>query len=177
MTKKPLQSSAREPTLDHPRTEFKLGRVERSILQTLAELGGIAERAAAVDAAFPDAVGARDDQPGVRDARRARAEAATSRAVVSLERKGLVQRQRNLRTGRTFLILPGITEVPGWEQLARAEEDLAAHCQKTARSWQLLASRARSRAASIRATRSSDETEGERSIDLRSVAELEGSTD
>jgi len=118
-----------------------------------------------VQAAFPAAEG---------DAERARAESAVSRAIRSLERKGLVVRDRDPRTGRTSVRTPGDTALPLWEQLARAEEDLAAHCRQRARDWQDLASGASRRARQLRLDRSSAGTEAERNADLDRLARLEG---
>ena len=118
-----------------------------------------------VQAAFPAAAG---------DAERARAESAVSRAIRSLERKGLVVRDRDPRTGRTSVRTPGDAALPLWEQLARAEEDLAAHCRQRAQDWHELASGASRRARQLRLDRSSAGTEAERNADLDRLARLEG---
>jgi len=106
--------------------------------------------------------------------RRARAEAALSRAILSLERKGLVVRERNARTGRTLLRSADRGDLPEWEEMARAEEDLAAHCRRVAASWRTLARRALERAEAVRSERSADATERARQTDLDEMARLQG---
>ena len=105
--------------------------------------------------------------------RRARAEAATSRAIHSLERKGLLVRQRNERTGRSLLRFPELGPLPAWEELAQAEEDLSAHCRRMAGEWRDLAARAAKRAERIRAERAEGSTQQERELDLRLIGRLE----
>ena len=105
--------------------------------------------------------------------RRARAEAALSRAIQSLERKGLIVRERNARTGRTLLRSADRPALPEWEEIARAEEDLAAHCRRLASSWRTLARRAQLRADSVRTQRTTDATEAERQTDLEEMARLQ----
>jgi DNA-binding MarR family transcriptional regulator len=97
-----------------------------------------------------------------------------SRAILSLERKGLVLRERNARTGRTLLRSADRRQLPDWEEMARAEEDLAAHCRRVATSWRTLARRAQQRADSVRSLRSADATESERQTDLGELARLQG---
>jgi hypothetical protein len=91
----------------------------------------------------------------------------------TLEAKGLVVRERDARTGRTSIRAPGATTLPRWEQLARAEEDLGAHCRQRAAEWQRLASRATRRAGRLRSEQSSAGTEAERRIDLDRIAQLD----
>lgn len=152
----------------------RLGRVEQVILHELGRRGVLTPRDALVQAAFPaaepDGDGADVDAKG----RRARAESAVSRAIRSLEHKGLVVRERDARTRRTFVRTPGDTTVPRWEQLARAEEDLSAHCRQRARAWQELAASAGRRARQLRVDRSSAGTEVDRARDLERLARLEG---
>jgi hypothetical protein len=105
---------------------------------------------------------------------RARAEAAVSRAIVSLERKGLLVREHSPRTGRTVLMSPDRDGLPEWEEMARAEEDLAAHCLRLADAWAALARRSRARAAVVRSARSVAGTEAERDADLDEMARLQG---
>jgi DNA-binding MarR family transcriptional regulator len=152
----------------------RLGRVELVILQELSRQGVLTPRDTLVHAAFPS-LKPPGGTAGGDDWRRqrSRAESAVSRAIRSLESKGMVARERDPRTGRTSVRLPGDTKVPMWEQLARAEEDLAAHCRQRARDLQQLASRATRRAQQLRVDRASDSTELDRSHDLRRLAELE----
>lgn len=154
----------------------RLGRVETAILDALSRSGSLTPREEILVSAFPSldaggGAGARSPDDG--RTRRARAEAALSRAILSLERKGLIARERNRRTGRTFLRSAGDDSVPTWEQLARAEEDLAAHCGQVSRRWADLGRRARHRAETIRAERSEVSTEEGRSVDLEALARLE----
>ncbi|GAC1505178.1 MAG: hypothetical protein NVS1B3_03030 [Candidatus Dormibacteraceae bacterium] len=112
--------------------------------------------------------------PDLPDAQsRARAEAAISRAIQSLVRKKLLVRQRNRQTGRTLLRAIAMDALPEWEEIARAEEDLAVHCRKVAMEWLQLGARANRRAERIRAERSLESTEVERQRDLEVVARLE----
>ena len=158
----------------------RLGRVELAILNELGRSGGLTQREAVVAAAFPEAEGAlgghaTDTESGAGTrAHRARAQAAVSRAIVTLERKGLLVRERNPRTGRTTLRGADQAPLPVWELLARAEEDLAVHCRRTASEWLALAGRARERATSIRRERSSTPSEPEREADIELMHRLEG---
>lgn len=97
-----------------------------------------------------------------------------SRAIVSLERKGLLVREHSPRTGRTVLMSPDRQGLPEWEEMARAEEDLAAHCLRLAEQWTALARRSRARAAALRTARRVEGTEAERNGDLEEMARLQG---
>lgn len=156
----------------------RLGRVEIAILDVLSRHGGLTPRDEALAEAFPRTRTASSEEGAagaVQDRlRRARAEAALSRAILSLERKGLVLRERNARTGRTLLRSADRRQLPDWEEMARAEEDLAAHCRRVATSWRTLARRAQQRADSVRSLRSADATESERQTDLGELARLQG---
>ena len=156
----------------------RLGRVEIAILDVLSRHGGLTPRDEALEEAFPKA---RASSNGAGTAgsvqerlRRARAEAALSRAVLSLERKGLIVRERNARTGRTLLRSADRLELPEWEEIARAEEDLALHCRRVAASWRSLARRAQQRADAVRTGRTVDVAESERQADLEEMARLQG---
>lgn len=153
----------------------RLGRVEIAILDALSRFGGLTQRDEALQAAFPRlrAAGAAPSA-GQERLRRARAEAALSRAIVSLERKGLLIRERNSRTGRTLLRSAGEATLPQWEEMARAEEDLAAHCRRVAATWRALAKRALERAEAVRAERSAEATETERAADVAEINRLQG---
>ena len=146
--------------------EPRLGWVEQVILDELTQRSVVTPREVLVRTAFP-ALGPSDQ------ARRNSAEAAVSRAIRSLERKGLVVRERDGRTGRTSVRSPQRGALPRWEQLARAEEDLAAHCRMRAAEWQQLASRARTRAHRIRMEQSSGLTDEGRRHDLARIAHLD----
>ena len=106
--------------------------------------------------------------------RRASAEATTSRAIVSLERKGFVVREVNPTTRRVFVRSRDCTRLPDWEEIARAEEDMGAHCKKRAAAWTSLAHRLSRRASAIRAARSLEGTDAERQVDLDEIRRLEG---
>ena len=154
----------------------KMGRIELAILDKLSRDGGLTSREDALIAAYPE-LGQRPSAHGRPERawaqRRARAEAATTRAIKSLELKGRLRSERNTRTGRLLLHLPGPSVLPSWEELARAEEDLAAHCRLLAGKWQELARRAAGRARTIRSERGEAGTEDERQADLEAVADLE----
>lgn len=157
-------------------TEPRLGRIELAIIDKLSHDAGVTSRGGILASAYPDvAAGQRTlETAAAFQARRARAEAAISRALAGLERKGWVVRERNPVTGRTMIRAVGAGALPTWEQLARAEEDLAAHCARVARQWQELSRRARHRAATLRTERSEGGTDAERVTDLGEVARLEG---
>lgn len=155
---------------------IRLGRIEAAVLQKLSDQGGLTHREEALDFAYPEL----GDRPHGSSAvvthwteRRGRAEAALTRAIQSLERKGLIVRERNERTGRALLRSPDMGALPSWEELARAEEDLAAHCRRMAGEWRDLAFRAAKRAERIRSDRGEATTEAEREGDLEVVNRLE----
>ena len=156
----------------------RLGRVEAAILAELDRAGGLLNREAVVSAVFPHTAsskGAREDgkSGGVDNRRRANAEATMSRAIVSLERKGLVVREVNPTTRRVTVRSRDCATLPQWEEIARAEEDLGAHCMKQAAQWVSLARRLHRRAAAIRTVRSLEGTEAERHADLDAIRRLE----
>lgn len=160
-------------------TEVRLGRVERAILAALPRDGGFVSRDTVVRSAYPDHT-ARAAQARVNGAvvqplseGRALAEAAVSRAIGSLQRKGLVVRDRNRVTGRTLLRSPDAAEDPAWELVAQAEEDFSVHAAAMARHWRSLSRRARARAARLRVDRSPDGTESERRVDMALAPEGE----
>ena len=157
---------------------MRLGRVEIAILDSLSRNSGLTQRDEALQTAFPRLHGATGGGGSAsatqQRLRRARAEAALSRAIVSLERKGLVVRERNARTGRTLLRSTDELQLPEWEEMARAEEDLATHCRRVAGTWRALARRALERAEAVRADRSADATEAERATDLAEINRLQG---
>lgn len=160
-------------------SHVRLGRLETAILHALDSAGGFLQREEAVEFAFPRLRtrpdGARGRSAGRQHQReRARAEAAISRAIVSLERKQLVVREHNPRTGRTLLRSPGQPRLPDWEEIARAEEDLAAFCLRMAKEWTTLARRSQRRAASVRSERSVEDTEDERRTDLAEIDRMQG---
>ena len=156
----------------------RLGRVEAAILDALLRSGGLIQRDKARDHAFPR-LREHGTHPLGRTAAlreqqsRARAEAAVSRAIVSLERKQLLIREHNARTGRTLLLSPGRVHLPAWEEMARAEEDLAAHALRVADSWTALARRAQRRAAAVRTDRAVEGTEAERRADLDEIDRMQ----
>lgn len=174
-TTAPPPAPGRSSTGPNPR----LGRVEAAILDALQRSGGLIQRDEARDHAFPR-LRAHDGQPRSRTAAlrdqqaRARAEAAVSRAIVSLERKLLLVREHNPRTGRTLLLSPDRVHLPDWEEMARAEEDLAAHAMRVADNWTAFARRAQRRAAAIRSDRAVEGTEAERQADLDEIDRMHG---
>ena len=155
----------------------RLGRVERAILDAMAAAGGLIARDVVRDIAYPPPSRGRRKHvhpERTQDPRaRALAEAAISRAIVSLERKGLIVREHNRNTGRTTLRSPGQKQLPVWEETARAEEDMAAHCLRLSRAWSELARKSQSRAKVLRAERSVDSTESERRDDLKAIEKME----
>ena len=173
-TTAPPPAPGRHSTGPNPR----LGRVEAAILDALQRSGGLIQRDEARDHAFPR-LRVRDTHPRGRTAAmreqqaRARAEAAVSRAIVSLVRKKLVVREHNPRTGRTLLLSPERVQLPDWEEMARAEEDLAAHAMGVADSWTALARRAQKRAAALRTDRAVEGTEAERRADLAEIDRMQ----
>lgn len=154
----------------------RLGKIELAILQKLSNSEGLTSREEALSSAYPG-LGSRP-APGSRgiaawSRRRGRAEAATTRAIKSLQRKGLVLVERSSHSGRTLLRAHDLVGLPPWEELAQAEEDLAAHCRRVASAWAELGLRAAARAECIRLERSERTTEDERARDLAEVDRLE----
>lgn len=158
-------------------TTQRLGRVEAAILAELQRAGGMLHRDVALAAVFPNLGSPASEgdvsSGGLAKRRRASAEAAMSRAVVSLERKGLVVREVNPTTRRVLVRLRECTALPPWEEMARAEEDMGAHCMKQAAAWVTLARRLFARAVAIRAVRSVAGSEAERQADLDTIQRLE----
>ena len=160
-------------------SEVRLGRVERAILAALPRDGGFVSRDTVVRAAYPDAkppaAVASADRAVVQPVPegRALAEAAVSRAIASLQRKGLVVRDRNRVTGRTLLRSSAALHDPSWELVARAEEDFSAHAAAMARQWRSLSARARERAGRVRVDRSPTGTEDERRLDMALAPQCE----
>lgn len=159
----------------------RLGRVECAILDALDQAGGFIQREGLVDIVYPRLHGGSPrastptlHAPDVRT--RVHAHATVSRAIGSLERKELIARDHNARTGRTFLRCAELTVLPVWEEVARAEEDFAAHCGSVAHEWSTLARRGQLRAARLRAEHSVEGTERERCEDLSAIAKLEAKT-
>jgi DNA-binding MarR family transcriptional regulator len=151
----------------------RLGRVEQVIVDELHARGGVTPREWLVRVAFPARHGAQATDATLSREARARAEAAVSRAIRSLEEKGFVVRERDARTRRTSVRVADQTSLPRWEQLARAEEDLAAHCRQRAHEWQQLAGRATKRASRLRSDQSSAGTEEDRRRDIERIESLE----
>ena len=146
-------------------SEHRLGRVEIAVIRAIESAGGPIRREEALVAAYPGRTNPRQ---------RALAHAGLSRALLTLERKGLIVRERDPGNTTTLVRAAGLTTLPDWEQLARAEEDLATHCGKTADTWDRLARRARQRARSIRSDRSVSSCDGERQADLAELNRLTG---
>jgi DNA-binding MarR family transcriptional regulator len=164
--------------LPHPRQQLqRLGSVEAAVLEELRGAGGLMQRRHVLAAAFPDFA----TEPNRSDAmaggptgrRRAVAEAALSRAVSSLERKGLVRRDRHPATGNVVLRAAGHTHIPDWERCARSDEAMEAYCQRLAAQWTALAQRFGVRASLLRAVRSTAGTDDERHSDLEQVRQLQ----
>ena len=158
----------------------RLGRVESRILDEVQRRGGLAPRYALVDHVFPDLGPKPRAGGGARGAQRlerwqilrADAESAVSRAIRSLGRKGLLLTERSTQTGRTLLREPGVAALPEWEEVARAEEDLASRCQELARELVSIAGRARTRAISIRTQCSDAGVAAERDADERLLEDV-----
>jgi len=150
----------------------KFGRVELVILAALVDVG-VTARDRVIRLAFPDLGSPAGPTETDRQARRLRAEAAVSRAIASLERKGMVVRERNELTGRIQIHSAGGGAMPAWEQLARGEEDLAAHCRAMSERWHELFVRARIRAEVIRRDMSGEGTAAERDQDLELIGRID----
>lgn len=175
-----LSSHADTPEARPP---HRLGRVETAILHALKEAGGLMRRDEALGVAYPDLAGPRARTDGAHAEsvechrrRRAHAHAGLSRALATLERKGLIVKNRDQPNSVTTLRLSGLRQLPAWEQLARAEEELAAHCGRVAARWDALAQRAHRRARTIRVEHALDLHEDERRADLKQLRRLGGGT-
>ena len=107
-------------------------------------------------------------------------ESTLSRALRTLERKGLVVRVVNRPTRETLISMADPPAPPAWERQARAELVLAARCEAVSAELAELARRARVRAVRLREERSLTSTMQERASDVAQARPLirrrEGST-
>lgn len=155
----------------------RLGSVEAAVLEQLMCAGGLMPRRHLLTAAFPDyarAAQGPDQMPPRRHGmQRALAESKLSRAVSSLERKGLIRRERQAKTGIVVVRALTRTRLPIWERDARADDDAETYCRQMATQWAALAQRFGSRAASIRAARTATGFDVDRRSDLAEIKRLQ----
>lgn len=162
-----------------PHDTARLGSVEARVLGEVRRNGGLVPRDALMEVVFPG-VGPRPplttdlrDLPHLEGwrARRANAQSAVSRAISSLQAKGLLVIERT-SGGRTLLREPAVTVIPPWEQAARSDEEMAARCLQLARELRTMARRARDRATSVRDRRSDAGTLADRAVDVRRIGDI-----
>lgn len=154
------------PRLSARQPAFRLGSAEELILSELRRSGGPVPRRLLVSVV--QETSRRHLQPSAaRDARSVQnAESTLSRALRSLERKGLIVRSYSHSTKHTLVWLPNPPSPPVWEREARAEETFAARCDAVIAELTELARRARRRAARLRMERSSAATMAENASDV-----------
>lgn len=169
--------TARQQQARRRQQSERLGSVEAAVLEEVRVAGGLMQRRHALAATFPefatDTRGSHAAAGGLTGRRRAVAQATLSRAVSSLERKGLLRRDRNPTTGKVMLRAAGRTQIPDWERRARSDEDMEEYCRRLAAQWSELAQRFGVRASFLRAERSTAGTNDERRVDLEQVRQLE----
>lgn len=156
------------PRLSRRQETFRLGSAEEIILTELRRSGGPVPRRLLVsvvqEASSPSR--RRALPAGASDTRAIQnAESTLSRALRSLERKGLVLRAYSNATKQTLISLPNPPAPPTWEREARGEEQFAAQCDAAIAELTELARRARRRASRLRMERSSASTMDEHAGD------------
>lgn len=155
---------------------LRLGTAEEAILAELNRSGGPVPRRALVKAVYVRgdarrAVAWAETCSDVHDAvpegrARQHAESTLSRALRSLERKGLIVRRYNGPTRQTLVSVTDPPAPPAWEREARFEERFAARCDAVSAELAELARRARRRAIQLRGERRSSSTSHERGSDV-----------
>ena len=155
---------------------LRLGTAEEAILAELNHSGGPVPRRALVRAVYVRGDARRaaaatqtrfDDDAVVPEGRaRQHAESTLSRALRSLERKGLIVRRYNGPTRQTLVSVTDPPAPPAWEREARFEERFAARCDAVSAELAELARRARRRAIQLRGERRSSSTSRERGSDV-----------
>ena len=170
------EQRSREPwrlSISYP--SVRLGSAEESILSELRRIGGPVPRRLLVSVVFDSvSVAGRNGRPrGPGHVERLpagralqNAESTLSRALGSLQRKGLVMRTFNRATRQTLISVTNPPAPPSWEQEARSEEAFAGRCDAVAAELTELARRARMRVVQLRIERGSSATSLERSNDL-----------
>ena len=153
---------------------MRFGRAEEAILKELRRVGGPVPRRLLVGIVYANSW----SESKVRSRRRAdlapvpqgRArrytESTLSRALRSLERKGLVVRVVNQPTRETLISMTDPPAPPAWEREALAELAFAAQCDAKSAELAELAQRARKRAVRLREERSLRSTRHERAGDV-----------
>ena len=147
---------------------FRLGSAEEMILSELRRSGGPVPRRLLVSVVQETSTLSRRHvlPAGAGESRAIQnAESTLSRALRSLERKGLIVRSYSHSTKHTLVWLPNPPAPPGWEREAQAEETFAGRCDAVIAELTELARRARRRAARLRMERSSASTMAENASD------------
>ena len=146
----------------------RLGSAEETILMELRRSGGPVPRqllVRAVQATTRQARRGLDD--GAADGRVIQnAESTLSRALRSLESKGLVTRTLSRSTRQIIVSTANPSTPPAWEREARAEEALATRCRAAVSELAELGRRAGRRAAQLRIDRRAPATSDERAADI-----------
>lgn len=165
----PWQRPRELPRLTTRPPVFRLGSAEELILSELRRSGGPVPRRLLVSVVMETSmVSRRHVLPtgGVEARAIQNAESTLSRALRSLERKGLIVRSYSHSTKHTLVWLPNPPAPPVWEREARAEETFAARCDAVIAELTELARRARRRAGRLRMERSSASTMAENVSDV-----------
>lgn len=157
------------PRLSTRQHAYRLGSAEEMILSELRRSGGPVPRRLLVSVVMETSTLSRRHAlpAAAREARAIQnAESTLSRALRSLERKGLIVRSYNHSTKHTLVWLPNPPAPPEWEREARTEETFAARCDAVIGELTELARRARRRAARLRMERTSTATMAENASDV-----------
>jgi DNA-binding MarR family transcriptional regulator len=154
----------------------RLGSTEETILDELRRAGGPVPRRLLVSVVYATTASAtyhtrslssrRTEEPLAATRALQNAESTLSRALRSLERKGLITRTLSGGTRQTLISVTNPPAPPPWEQDARAEEALATRCDVIAAELAELARRARRRASQLRVERRSTATVLEHNNDI-----------
>ena len=153
---------------------MRFGSAEEAILNELRRIGGPVPRRLLVGVVYASS-SSRRTVWSRRAAARARlpqglarryTESTLSRALRSLERKGLIVRTVNRPTRETLISMTDAPAPPVWEREARAELAFAAGCEAVSAEFAELARRARARAVRLREERTLTSTVNERGRDV-----------
>ena len=163
-------------------TDVRLGHVEEAILRELRRTGGPVPRVLLLGVVYASSRRVRPTaRPGWRHGNdrqvppgrlRENAESTLSRALRSLERKGLIVRTKNRPTKQRLISLTHGPAPPAWERDARADEAFATRCDAMSAELAHLGRRARDRAARLRMERRSVAAGRQRDRDVARCAHL-----
>jgi hypothetical protein len=177
MTRKGMTTGGREgvgsggPNRGLTEAAPHLGGVEAAIVRELQRVGGPVPRRLLVSAVLPGrgrrtSAARSTSAPLIRRGPSfANLESSVSRALRSLERKGLIVRTFSRPTKQALVSLASSHELPAWEVDARVDEAFALRCGVVAARLGELGDRARRRATRLRVERNAHRLAHERVVD------------